>query len=81
MKHRIQTTAVTAFCGKIESEIAELEDAEAKLNFWPSFGLKESGVSRMIRASYGSDGTDLVSDRRLRSEAHAWSVPSREPRP
>ena len=72
VKHRIQTT-VTAFCGKIESEIAELEDAEAA-EFLADFGLKESGVSRMIRASYGLMG--LISFlTAAEKEAHAWSVP------
>lgn len=36
----------------IESQIAELEDEEEKEMFLEEYGLKESGLSRLIRASY-----------------------------
>lgn len=44
-------TAVTAICGQVEAELAELSEAEAA-EFLSSYGLKESGVARIIRSSY-----------------------------
>ncbi|MGC2545973.1 MAG: redox-regulated ATPase YchF, partial [Silvibacterium sp.] len=42
---------VTAFCGKVEAELAEMEDEEAA-EFLASYGLTESGLVRLIRKSY-----------------------------
>ena len=42
---------VVPICGKIESEIAELEAAE-KVEFLASLGMKEAGLNRVIRAGY-----------------------------
>jgi GTP-binding protein YchF len=50
LKQRART-AVTAICGQVEAELAELSDAEAG-EFLSSYGLKESGVARTIRSSY-----------------------------
>jgi ribosome-binding ATPase YchF (GTP1/OBG family) len=44
-------TAVVPFCGKIEAELAELDDAEAA-EMMKEFGLKESGRDRLIQATY-----------------------------
>ena len=44
-------TAVTAICGKIEAELAELPPEEAK-EYLASYGLKESGLERLISATY-----------------------------
>jgi len=44
-------TGVTAVCGQVEAELAELSDAEAG-EFLASYGLKESGAARLIRSSY-----------------------------
>jgi GTP-binding protein YchF len=44
-------TAVVAVCGKLESELAELEDAEAA-ELMAAYGLKESGLERLIHATY-----------------------------
>lgn len=44
-------TAVTAICGKIEAELAELSDEEAA-EFLASYDLKESAVARVVRSSY-----------------------------
>lgn len=44
-------TAVTAVCGQVEAELAELGDAEAG-EFLASYGLKEPGAARLIRSSY-----------------------------
>lgn len=41
-------TAVTAVCGKIEAEIAELSDADAA-EFLESYGLKESAIARLVQ--------------------------------
>lgn len=50
LKPRPQTL-VTAVCGKVEAELAELGDAEAA-EFMASFGLRESALARIIRSSY-----------------------------
>ena len=44
--------AVVPFCGRIEAELAELDDAEAA-ELMGSYGLKESGRDRLIHATYG----------------------------
>jgi ribosome-binding ATPase YchF (GTP1/OBG family) len=44
-------TRAVALCGKIELEIAQLEPADAKA-FLADLGLAESGLDRVIRASY-----------------------------
>jgi GTP-binding protein YchF len=44
-------TGVTAVCGKIEAELAELSDEEAA-EFLTSYGLKESATARVVRSSY-----------------------------
>src|ERR1700761_7090112 len=41
----------TAICGKVEAELAEMSDEEAA-EFLSSYGLKESGLRRLIRKSY-----------------------------
>lgn len=44
-------TGVTAVCGKIEAELAELSDEEAA-EFLSTYGLKESAIARVVRSSY-----------------------------
>ncbi len=44
-------TAVTAICGRIEAELAELSDQEAA-EFLSSYGLTESALSRLVRSGY-----------------------------
>src|ERR1700758_3497045 len=41
----------TAICGKVEAELAEMSDADAA-EFLSSYGLKDSGLSRLIRTTY-----------------------------
>src|SRR3954447_24923560 len=41
----------TAICGKVEAELASMSDADAA-DFLSSYGLTESGLSRLIRKSY-----------------------------
>jgi GTP-binding protein YchF len=67
-------TAVTAVCGKVEAELAELGDAEAA-EFLASYGLKESAIARLIRASYtllGLISFFTVGD----DECRAWTLRS-----
>ncbi len=43
--------AVVAVCGRLEAELAEMEEAEAA-EMLASYGLKEPGLNRLIRATY-----------------------------
>jgi len=43
---------VLLIAGKIESEIAELEDEEDRQSFLEDLGLQEPGVNKLIRSSY-----------------------------
>jgi GTP-binding protein YchF len=51
MAARPQVAAVP-FCGRIEAELADLEDAEAA-EMMAGYGLAESGRDRLIHATYG----------------------------
>ncbi len=65
-------TAVTAVCGKVESELVELSAAESA-EFMESFGLKESAISRVIRSSYRLLG--LISFFTVgEDECRAWTI-------
>jgi ribosome-binding ATPase len=67
-------TAVSAICGKVEAELAELSDADAE-EFMASYGLKESAISRLIRSSYGLLG--LISFFTVgEDECRAWTIRS-----
>ena len=44
-------SAVVAVCGRIEAELAELDDAAAS-ELLAAYGLKEPGLHRLIRATY-----------------------------
>ncbi len=46
-----ENSGVITICGKIESEISELEE-EDKKEFLNELGLKESGLDKLIKASY-----------------------------
>jgi GTP-binding protein YchF len=66
-------TAVTAICGKIEAELAELSSEEAK-EYLASYGLKESGLERLISATYALLG--LMSFLTAgETEVRAWTIP------
>jgi len=63
----------TAICGKVEAELAEMDDQEAA-DFLESYGLKESGLVRLIRKSYELLG--LISFFTAgEDECRAWTVP------
>jgi ribosome-binding ATPase len=65
-------TAVVPFCGKIEAELAELDDAEAR-EMMSAYGLKESGRDRLIQASYRLLG--LISFLTCgEPECRAWTI-------
>ncbi len=66
-------TAVTAVCGKIEAELAELPRAE-QLEYLASYGLSESGLERLITATYSLLG--LMSFLTAgEDECRAWTIP------
>lgn len=66
-------TGVTAICGKIEAELAELSPEEAK-DLLESYGLKESGMQRLISATYSLLG--LMSFLTAgETECRAWTIP------
>src|ERR1051326_3628380 len=44
-------SGATAVCGKVEAELSEMSDTDAA-EFLSSYGLKESGLARLIRKSY-----------------------------
>jgi GTP-binding protein YchF len=66
-------TEVTAVCGKVEAELAELPPAEQQ-EYLASYGLKESGLERIITATYALLG--LMSFLTAgETEVRAWTVP------
>lgn len=66
-------TAVTAICGKIEAELAEVSPEEAR-EYMLSYGLKESGLERLISATYALLG--LMSFLTAgETEVRAWTIP------
>ena len=63
----------TAICGKVEAELAEMDDEEAA-EFLGSYGLHESGLARLIRKSYELLG--LISFFTAGDdECRAWTIP------
>ena len=70
-------TRAVAVCGKIELEIAQLEGPDATA-FLSDLGLTESGLDRVIRASY--DLLGYVSFFTVgEDECRAWSIPRDTP--
>jgi len=66
-------TSVTAVCGKIEAELAELPPADQR-EYLGSYGLQESGLERLISATYSLLG--LMSFLTAGdTEVRAWTVP------
>jgi GTP-binding protein YchF len=64
-----------AICGKVEAELAEMSDADAA-EFLSSYGLKESGLVRLIRTTYALLG--LISFFTAgEDECRAWTIPVR----
>jgi ribosome-binding ATPase YchF (GTP1/OBG family) len=71
LKQRLRT-GVSAICGQVEAELAQLSDADAA-EFMASYGLKESATSRLINASYQLLG--LISFFTVgEDECRAWTI-------
>jgi GTP-binding protein YchF len=64
--------AVVTICASIESEIAELEDAE-KLEFLEDLGIEEPGLNRVIRSGYSLLGLQTYFTAGVK-EVRAWTV-------
>lgn len=73
----IAAARAVSVCGKIELEIAQLEPTDAAV-FLADLGLHESGLDRIIRASYdllGYISFFTIGD----DECRAWSIPHGTP--
>lgn len=64
---------VVPICAAIESEIAELDDAE-KNDFLADLGMEEPGLNRVIRAGYKLLGLQTYFTAGVK-EVRAWTVP------
>ena len=72
-----KNTSATAVCGKIEAELAELPLDEQR-DYLASYGLQESGLERLISATYALLG--LMSFLTAgETEVRAWTIPVRSP--
>ncbi len=68
---------VAAICGKLEAELAGMEEEEAKV-FREDYGLKESGLERAIRLSY--ELSDMISFFTVGpDECRAWPIKRNTP--
>jgi len=66
-------SGATAICGKVEAELSEMSDTDAA-EFLSSYGLTESGLTRLIRKSYELLG--LISFFTIgEDECRAWTIP------
>ena len=81
--YRLETLAnqpkveLTAVCGKLEAELAELADEEVEA-FLEDYGLAESGLVRLIRTTYRLLG--LISFFTVgEEECRAWTIPKGTP--
>jgi GTP-binding protein YchF len=70
-------TAATAVCGKVEAELSELPREEQR-DYLASYGLQESGLERLISATYALLG--LMSFLTAgEDECRAWTIPTHTP--
>jgi len=68
-----KNAGATAICGKVEAELTDMSDEEA-LEFLSSYGLNESGLTRLIRKTYELLG--VISFFTVgEDECRAWTVP------
>ena len=64
---------VLRICAALEAQIAEISDADEKQMFLDEYGLKESGLSQMIRAGYSL--LDLITYFTAgEKEVRAWTI-------
>jgi GTP-binding protein YchF len=66
-------TGVSAICGKVEAELAEMSDEDA-VEFLSSYGLQESGLRRLIRKSFELQGL-MTFFTVGEDECRAWTIP------
>jgi len=72
-----RNVAVAAICGAVEAELTELPAAEAA-EYLSSYGLTESGLQRLINATYSLLG--LMSFLTAgETEVRAWTIPINSP--
>ncbi len=68
-----QDTEILVVAGKLEAEIAELEEEDDRLEFLKDSGLEEPGVNRLVRSAYSL--LNLQSFFTVGpKEAHAWTI-------
>jgi GTP-binding protein YchF len=72
-----KSTAVLAFCGKIEMEILELDEEEKEL-FKKEYGLKQESAPKFLKASY--DLLNVITFFTIgKEEVKAWTIPRDTP--
>lgn len=69
---KTENAPVVSICGKIESEISELEPAE-KAEFLKELGMKEPGLAKVIRAGYTLLGLQTYFTAG-EQEVRAWTI-------
>ncbi|MDR3482789.1 MAG: redox-regulated ATPase YchF [Burkholderiaceae bacterium] len=67
-----QNAPVVAICAAIESEIADLDDAD-KTEFLADMGMEEPGLDRLIRAAYSLLGLQTYFTAGVK-EVRAWTI-------
>jgi GTP-binding protein YchF len=67
-----QNAPVVAICASIESEIADLDDAD-KTEFLADMGMEEPGLNRLIRAAYSLLGLQTYFTAGVK-EVRAWTI-------
>ncbi len=68
-----ENAVVVPICNKLESEIAELDDAD-KAAFLADLGMEEPGLNRVIRAGYGLLSLHTYFTAGVK-EVRAWTIP------
>lgn len=70
---KAENAELVIVCAALEAQIAELESEEEKLEFLQEYGLKESGLNRLIKASYHL--LDLITYFTAgQKEVRAWTI-------
>lgn len=69
---KIESSPVVVICGKIESEVSELPDAE-KIAFLKDYGLTEPGLNAVIREGYNLLGL-ITYFTAGEKEVRAWTI-------
>jgi hypothetical protein len=67
-----QNAPIVAICASIESEIADLDDAD-KTEFLADMGMQEPGLDRLIRAAYKLLGLQTYFTAGVK-EVRAWTI-------